>query len=216
MFPSLVEFYVLSFVALFTIVNPFSTAFIFAGLTGRASKIKKHLLAYRAAMVATTIFMVFLLLGNFILRFFGISIEAFKIAGGIIIFGIAMHMMWKQEPRFPHDKKIVTDQQISDDLAIVPIAFPFISGPGAIATVMILASQATSEIYVLPVVFAILSATLLCYLIMRNADIVVDYLGELGKRIATKILGLFLSVIAVQFVINGIMELLPQVISMLQ
>lgn len=200
------EYLIISVAALFVIVNPLTTAFVFVSLLPRASEAKRQRTARRAVVISTAVLLVFAVLGGAIFKLFGITLEAFRIAGGIILFGIAMGMI--RQGRDESEQSNV--EQSGDahpaaehDVSIIPLAIPFISGPGAIATVMILTSEAPTAWHIGIVFLAILIATITCYFSMVNSKYLVRYLGETGKEIATKLFGLILAVIAVQFVING-------------
>ncbi len=201
---SLVEYFIISVAGMFVIVNPLTTAFVFASLTTDSTDSEREQIARRAVIFSTGTLFTFALLGSLIFQLFGITLAAFRIAGGLILFGIAMGMLQKSEAP-DHDKADAKPSgKIADDISIVPLSIPFISGPGAIATAMILTSEAPGSWYVPIVFFAIAATTVTCYYTMVNARYVIRILGESGRKILTKIFGLILAVIAVQFVINGV------------
>ena len=211
---SLLNYLLISLASMFVIINPLSTAFVFASLVSNETEKEQRIIAQRATIISTIVIFVFAIMGKLIFKFFGISIPAFKIAGGIILFGIAYNMIWKQEPRFSHDRKSYKNTTIAEDLAIVPIAIPFISGPGAIATVMILVSEAPGDLYIIPVLIAVLMVTVSSYLAMVYSEEITKYMGNIGRRVMTKLFGIILAVISVQFVINGILDLVPKIVGL--
>ena len=205
----LIEYLFITIAALFVIVNPLTTAFIFVSLLPRASNTTIRTTAKRSSLIATGIFITFALLGGVIFKLFGITLEAFRIAGGLILFGIAMGMVRQGSDESeqatgndPHG-----DGKIANDISVIPLAIPFISGPGSIATVMILTSEAPSIWHVSIVFAAILLTTISCYFAMIYSHSLVKYLGETGKEIVTRIFGVILAVLAVQFVINGVLDI---------
>ena len=201
------EYLLITIAAIFVIVNPLTTAFVFMSLLPRANDARRKETAKRATLVSTGIFLTFALLGGVIFQLFGITIEAFRIAGGIILFGIAMGMIRKgrdEGEEVAEDGSEPAKTGPAQDVSIIPLAIPFISGPGSIATVMILTSEAPSVWHVGLVFLAILITTVTTYFAMIHSKILVRFLGETGKDIVTKLFGLILSVIAVQFVINGV------------
>ncbi len=202
---SLIEYFLMAVVGMFVIVNPLTTAFVFASLTSDTDDTEREMVARRAVIASTAMLFTFALLGSLIFQLFGITLAAFRIAGGLILFGIAMSMLNKSEA-LDHDKSDARPSRalLAQDIAIVPLSIPFISGPGAIATVMILTSEAAGFWYTMVVYFAIAVTTVSCYFTMVHSRHVIRWLGNSGRRILTKIFGLFLAVIAVQFVINGI------------
>lgn len=197
----LLAYLFVSIAAVFVIVNPLTTAFIFSSLVKNASDKEKRTIARKATLTSTIILITFALLGGVIFMLFGITLAAFKIAGGIILFGIGMSMLKESD-----EKMKLKDGKVSEGIAVVPLAIPFISGPGSIALVMILTSEAPSPIHVLVVFAAVLITTIACYYSMVYSKYIINYLGETGKQIVSKLFGLILAVIAVQFVINGILD----------
>jgi multiple antibiotic resistance protein len=204
----LFEYWLITIAALFVIVNPLTTAFVFVSLLPRASTQLRNRVALRSSLIATGIFVAFALLGGVIFKLFGITLEAFRIAGGLILFGIAMGMIRKGQDEGeevtgddPHG-----DGRLANDISVIPLAIPFISGPGSIATVMILTKEAPTAWHVLLVFLSIVITTGACYLAMIYAHHLVRYMGETGKEIVTRLFGIILAVIAVQFVINGVLD----------
>lgn len=201
------EYWLLTIAALMIIVNPLTTAFVFLSLVPNASERTRETIARRSVLVATGIFFTFALLGGIIFKLFGITLEAFRIAGGLILFGIAMRMISSGQGETRTSADVEVDGRIANDISIIPLAIPFISGPGSIATVMILTSEAPTIWHVSLVFLAIMLTTACCYFAMLYSKHVVRFLGETGKEIITRLFGVILSVIAVQFVINGILDI---------
>jgi multiple antibiotic resistance protein len=154
------------------------------------------------------VFFLFATLGGIIFQLFGITLSAFRIAGGIILFGIAMNMIRKSgdEDQEQAEEAKADPSRITDDISVIPLAIPFISGPGSIATVMILTSEAPTIYHTALVYLAVVACTVSCYFAMIHSQHIVRFLGETGKQILTKIFGLILAVLAIQFVINGVSE----------
>lgn len=211
---SIVEFLLITIAAIFVIVNPLTTAFIFLSLLPHADDAERQRVAKRSVVIATSIFFIFAILGGVIFQLFGITIEAFRIAGGLILFGIAMGMIRQGEQESEQDdhdgvaeelkkSKSKANKTPKRDISVIPLAIPFISGPGSIATVMIVTTEAPTPWHIGLVFLAILITTGTCYYAMIYSKYIVRFLGESGKEIITKVFGLILAVIAVQFVING-------------
>jgi multiple antibiotic resistance protein len=196
------SYLLITIAGIFVIVNPLTTAFAFMSLLANAPEKKKKEIALRATKISTGIFFIFALLGGVIFQLFGITLAAFRIAGGIILFGIAMGMISKRNS--DDESQTKPEGEITDDVSIIPLAIPFISGPGSIATVMILTSEAPTIYHTALVFVAVLITTVTCYYSMIYSKVIVRYLGDTGKQIITKVFGLILAVISVQFVINGI------------
>ena len=212
-FVTMLNYLLITVAAIFVIVNPLTTAFVFMSLLPYASDKRREQVARRAVLMSTGIFFVFALLGGIIFQLFGITLEAVRIAGGIILFGIAMGMI-RQGAGEAEQADVLADDGSDhspaakhfQSIAIIPLAIPFISGPGSIATVMILTSEAPTIWHVALVFLAILITAITCYFAMLYSKVLVERLGSAGKVIVTKVFGLILAVIAVQFVINGITD----------
>lgn len=208
MFPlvasGLFQYLLITMAGILVIVNPLTTAFVFLALVPDADADERRAIAKKATLTATGILVVFALMGGLIFHIFGITLHAFRIAGGIILFGIAMGMLGR---RSEHRGISGTERH---DVSIIPLAIPFISGPGSIATVMMLVSEAPSIWHTAVVYLAIIITTVLTYFAMVNSRHLVRYIGETGRQVITRLFGLILAVLAVQFVINGIVDLLHE------
>lgn len=200
-----------AFVAVLVITDPLGNTPIFASLLNHYSPQERHAIIRRACIAAVAILILFTLTGGIIFKIFGITIGAFRIAGGIILFGIASHMLSAQKSRVRITPGEQVEAQKKDDIAIVPLAIPLISGPGAIATVMTLQTQAKSALETGILILAILTSGLISYLTYRYASTFLMKIGETGINIMTRLLGLILAVMAIQFVINGIRDSFPEI-----
>lgn len=204
----LLDYWIITIAAMFVIVNPLTTAFMFVTLLPRSNETTRKAMAKRSTLIATGIFFVFAVLGGVIFKLFGITLEAFRIAGGLILFGIAMSMIHKgmDEGETASNSDPANEGKLARDISVIPLAIPFMSGPGAIATVMILTSEAPTAWHLVLVFIAIILTTVTCYFAMVYSNYLVRLLGETGKEIVTRIFGIILAVIAVQFVINGVID----------
>ena len=200
-----------AFVAVLVITDPLGNTPIFASLLQDNSVSERHAMIRRACLAATAILIAFALMGGFIFKIFGITLGAFRIAGGIVMFGIARDMLAAQKSRTQITPSEQVEAHRGGDIAIVPLAIPLISGPGAIATVMTLATQTQGVYGTAIVVAAILFSGLLSYFTYRYASHFLIKMGETAINIMTRLLGLILAVMAVQFVINGVRDSFPKV-----
>jgi len=202
-----VGFFIASFVSLFTIMNPFSTATVFHNISSGNTKAEKKFMAKRATVIAAVVLIVFTFLGAYILDFFSVTMEAFRIAGGILVFGVGYKMISTGKEHFSSDKeeKHAVDKE---DVSIIPLAIPMLSGPGAMTTALVLMNDAGGEIFsVLSIILSILIVCVISYIALINANALDSFLGETGTRVTDKILGLIVLVIGIQFVINGVKAL---------
>ena len=205
---SLWQFALLAFSSIFIIVDPFAVAPLFISMTVNDPVDKRNRMAWRASLAALVTLVVFALLGDAILRLFAITLGAFRIAGGIILFGIALNMLRVREAREIQTPEEIQEGAARDDVALIPLAFPLLSGPGAISTVVVLTQQARGRgiEYSIVILIAIFTTCCLSYVTLRNASRVMVVLGQPGLRILTRLMGLLLAVIAVQFILNGVEE----------
>ena len=197
---------VAAFASIFTIVNPFSTASIFLALTRDLDHTERKAIARRAAIFATGLLLVFTFVGSAILSFFSITLDAFRLAGGLLITAVGWQMVrGKRERLSSQNTKGVYHR---DDISIVPIAIPFLAGPGAITTVLVLVSESSSAFMTIQIGVAAIVVMVLSYIVLSESDRIVRYIGEAGKEAIEKIMGLIVLVVGVQFMINGMKAVL--------
>ena len=199
-----------AFVAVLVITDPLGNTPIFVSLLNQYDQQERRNILRRACLAAVAILVLFTLMGSVIFKIFGITIGAFRIAGGLILFGIAANMLSAQKSRVRITPGEQVEAQQKEDISIVPLAIPLISGPGAIATVMTLETQAKNFYETGIIVLAILTAGLISYLTYRYASAFIMKIGETGINIMTRLLGLILAVMSVQFVINGVRDSFPE------
>jgi len=203
---ALPQYAVVAFASLFILVDPLATAPLFIVMTAGDLPDKRRQTARRAAWTACLTLTGFALLGDLLLRLFSLTLSAFRIAGGIILFGIALNMIRLRRVREIQTPEEVQEGITQDDIALIPLAFPMLSGPGAIATVMALTQQAPTLGHRVVILAAIVVTCSLAYVILRHAVQVTAFLGQTGLRFLSRLLGLLLAVIAVQFVLQGVEE----------
>tara|TARA_B100000900_G_C20272331_1_gene590528 strand:+ start:66 stop:614 length:549 start_codon:yes stop_codon:yes gene_type:complete len=182
-------------------------------MTERFPQKEKFNIAKKGSLTAFITLILFSLLGSVIFNFFGITIEAFQIMGGILFFRNGLRMLDSKIGRSRTTPAEQEESEESDDIAISPIGIPLIAGPGAITAAMLLSSQ-TPQIYsYFTLIFSIFFVLSLVYLILRNGDVILKLLGTTGIRIIQRLMGLILMVIAVQFVINGAISIFKPLIT---
>ena len=197
------QFFILCLTTLFTLINPIGIAPLLVVMTERFSKDERVKIAKKGSATALITLLLFAILGSLIFSFFGITIEAFQIMGGILFFRNGLRMLDAKVGRSRTTPAEQEESQESDDIAISPIGIPLIAGPGAITATMLLSSQ-TPQIYsYLTLGFSIMIVLTFVYVILRNGDVLMKVLGTSIMRIIQRLMGLILLVIAVQFVING-------------
>jgi multiple antibiotic resistance protein len=204
------SFVLLSLSSLLVIVNPLGAAMIYVSMTSGFEDRQKRAIAVEASWYALVVLVVFALIGGLILELFGITLEAFRIGGGALLFLIGLDMV---NARVSRSKVTATEKYEgeTDDVAVMPIAIPMIAGPGAITTVIVLMDEARGLglwAYVV-VVISIAVAAVVTYLTMANADRVMGRVGQREFRAVNRIMGILLIAIAVEFVIDGLRTAFP-------
>jgi multiple antibiotic resistance protein len=203
MYPTL-EFAAISLSLIFFIVDPLGNIPVFLAMTQGKSPDEKRKTAFRASLVTFLILLVFAFVGEWILKLLRVTISSFQIAGGILIFIIALSMLQAQRSRAKSTPQEEHEKLEGEDVAIFPLAIPMLGGPAAITTVMVLINLSTSALQRGLVILAIFLTSLFCYLILAASVQLMRGLGQTGINILTRLMGLLLAVISVQFVIDGI------------
>ena len=207
---SLFAFFVTAFVSLFVTLDPIGNVPIFLSITPHNSEAERASMVTRAVLVVFIVLVVFALCGNLIFRFFGVTIEAFRIVAGLLLLKIAFDMMEAKPARVRHTPEEDAEGAKREDVAIIPLAIPLLSGPGTISSVVALTGQAVKSPSVVPMfgilLLAIALNVLIAFIALRSATPITRLLKETGTRVFTRIMGLILAAIAVQFVLTGIKE----------
>jgi multiple antibiotic resistance protein len=201
------QFALVTFASVLFIVDPIALIPTYLVITQNESSAQRQLTARRACVAAALILLAFALGGQFIFRLFGITLPAFRIAGGLILWLVAMDMLHAQRTTQEGTEEIVEGRE-KDDVALTPLAIPMLAGPGAISTVMVLAGQARTGIHSLVVYASIVLTLVVSWVALRVGERVLVRLGQTGIRVLTRIMGLLLAAIAVQFVITGVKDAL--------
>ena len=214
------SFFLLAFSSLFAVIDPLGAIPFFSGLTSHMDPAQKRRTLFRALAVSFGTLLTFVLAGHQVLELFGITLDAFRIAGGIIFFGIGLDMLQSKPRRWRTGMKkaYAADQEESeeeevDDPSITPLGIPLMAGPGSITTVMILTPQAPTEFGAGLVIVAVLGILIVTGVILMAADVVLKRLGQTGLKIIEKLMGLLVTVIAVQLVIDGLTPVIKRLIT---
>jgi multiple antibiotic resistance protein len=202
-------FLITSLISLFIIIDPPGNIFPYLALSAAYTPPAARSLAWQACLYAFLILALVIVAGRIILQFFGISIAAFQIAGGLILFRIAIDMLEGRGHFNRFDTSSSLDAADYRGVALVPLAVPLLSGPGAISTVLVLTSQARSYLQDGLILLALLIVLLVTYIFFRFAKFLLNYLKETGIRLLTRLMGLIMAALAVQFVITGLLAAFP-------
>jgi len=202
--------------SVFVIVNPLMVTSAFITLTAGASVDGRRAIIRKTTLVASAVLLVFALSGTLIFKFFSITMGAFQIAGGLILFSVAMGMLNAKPPRTKQTPEEMQEAMTRDDIAVVPLAIPMVSGPGSITTVIVLSGDAHSPANMAILFAAIVGTMAVVFVMLRNAARVQRFLGPSGLSITNRLMGLVLAAVAVQFVIGGVERVLPDLASALR
>jgi len=195
----MLSFATTAFISILFLVDPPGTVPAYLALTGSYTPARRRRTALVACVTATLTLMAFAAVGNFLFKHLGLTLPAFQIAGGLILFVVALDMI-----RAEHKEKSEEMNEATSDVAVTPLAIPFLAGPAALSTVTVLMSKAADTSESVMVFAAIALTGLVCYLTLRLAEPIQQRLGTTGIHVLGRILGLVLAGIAVQFVLDGL------------
>lgn len=205
------DFFVAVVVSLFAIVDPIGALPFFVALTDGLNREDREVVLRRASVVVVVLLAVFAVVGRFLFQAFGFTLAAFEIAGGLLLFIVAYEMLMGETARSrlnPADREEALARR--DEVSIVPLGIPLLVGPGAISTVMIYSGNASGDpVSILAVFLAIGLTAIATLLILQYGQQIFHRLGRVGVMALTRVLGLLLAAVAVQFVLNGVLAAFP-------
>jgi multiple antibiotic resistance protein len=211
----------LSFITLVTMVNPLAVIPSFVTLTDGVSRTGRARVALIAAMACIVVLTVFLIAGNWVFKFFGITVPAFQIMGGLIFFINALRTLVEQDDRRAYNiggDKRLADQDVEkadidpSSIAVVPLAVPMLSGPGAITSTMLLVNLYPRLEQKIAVIVAIFGVGVVSYVVLLAALPLSRFIGDRGRAVFTKVMALLLGAIGIQFIINGLKPVLMEIL----
>ena len=201
----MIELFVSAFVTFFVVIDPPGCAPIFASLTAGTDAAHRRMMALRSVAIASGILLFFALFGEDLLRALGVSLAAFRIAGGIMLFLIALEMVFERrtERREKRADEVAATPE-HEDISVFPMAIPMIAGPGSIASIMLLMARSDGLDQSLVVLGALAAILVLTLVALLTAGPLMKLLGHRIEAMITRILGVILAALAAQFVIDGI------------
>ncbi|HET8613813.1 MAG TPA: MarC family protein [Sphingomonas sp.] len=202
----MIALYFSALVTFFVVIDPPGCAPIFAGLTSGTDAAHRRAMAVRSTIVAACILVVFALLGEPLLRTLGISLDAFRIAGGIMLFLIALEMVFEKRTQRREERanEVAAHPEQYDDISIFPMAMPMIAGPGSIASAMLIMQKSHGIVDHIVVLAALATVLGLMFVALLAAGPLMRFLGYKVEAVITRLLGVLLAALASQFVIDGI------------
>lgn len=206
----MIELFGSALVTFLVIIDPPGCAPIFASLTRDASAAERRSMAIRSALVAWFILVFFALLGRPMLEALGIGLGSFRIAGGILLFYIAVEMIFEKRTQRREDRaESIQGTPEADDISVFPMAIPMIAGPGSIASMMLWVSHAETSVHILIVLAAMTVVILLTMISLLASGPLMRLVGDKIEAVITRILGVILAALASQFVVDGLRESFP-------
>ncbi|HWY68243.1 MAG TPA: MarC family protein [Terriglobales bacterium] len=202
-----IQYFIVALTSVFFLVDPFAALPTFLVIAADENPDERRRLAMKASVTCFVVLTSFALMGSLIFRFFGITLPAFQIAGGIILILMGLEMLQGRRSG-THETPGETEEGIAkEDAGIIPLGTPMLAGPGAISTVMVLMGPSPGWWRTVTIFIAITITSVASFLILSAADRVRQFLGETGIRILMRLMGLLLTAIAVQFIVNGLANL---------
>ena len=205
----MITFTISAFVTFLTIIDPVGLAPVVIGLTAHLNDIQRNTIITRAIVISAIIIAFFALVGRLLLDRLGISLYAFNIAGGVLLFLVAVDMLFGRASGTRETKAEEEEAMTREDISVFPLAIPMIAGPGTIATTILYVNLATvsgNPLSLLAVGAAIVSALFAAWLVMRSSQWIIHLIGRTGILVLSRILGILLAALAIQFVLNGVLE----------
>ena len=198
------------FTSLFTITSPLSTMPVFLTMTQSLDEKERRAVAIRSTLVAGCALLLFVLAGQFLFKFFGISTNGFRIVGGIIIFRIGFDML--QAKYTPMNLRKEEIKEYANDVSVAPLGIPLLCGPGAIANAIVLMQEAHSFEMKTALIVAIVLVYVVTFCLLRWAGQLVKFIGETGNNVMMRLMGLILMVIAVECFVSGARPILTEIL----
>jgi multiple antibiotic resistance protein len=198
------DFLLLSITSLIALINPIGIIPTYIGLLGDHDPQEHKNITYRAILCAFIVLMTFSIMGNLIFNFFGITMDAFRIVGGILFMRIGLDMVESKISRTKSTPKEQKEAESKDEIAYSPLGVPLIAGPGAITSVMILSNQVNSIYEKILFILSIVICMILTYIALIMGNTLSKKIGTTGIRIIQRLMGIILMVIAIQFIIDGL------------
>ena len=198
------EFFILCFSSLFALINPIGIVPIYLSITQDYNKRERDKIAIKAILFSFLVLLLFALIGDFIFSFYNITIHGFRIAGGILLLKISFDMIESKRSRSRTTPSEELEAEEKNDIAYTPLSIPLIPGPGSIASIMILSSEAKNTIDKLTLFATLIIVLIMTFFIFKVSKNLSKNFGKLGLRILQRIMGLILMVISIEFILKGI------------
>ncbi len=204
----LASFFLNTFIALLVIVDPFALLPVYISLTDRFTKEEQKKTIHKSMIASAALLFIFSVTGLGFFKLFGITLPAFQIAGGILLLYLGIDQLNLKRERMDEEEK--AESHDKEDISIFPLAMPLMAGPGAISTVVLMTTKITTAIEYSLLFIAIILVMFVCYLTLSASSILMKILGKTGLNLVSKLMGIIICAIAIQFVINGVEHILVE------
>ena len=207
----LLTFGILTFTSFFTLINPLGTMPIFMTMTSQLDVSHRNKTAKKAAIVSFITIIIFAFSGQLLFNFFGISVNSFRIVGGVIFFLMGMDMLQARLGKVKVNPSEV--KTYVNDISVTPLAIPMICGPGALTNAIVMMEDATTTPMKLVLIIAVIAVMIVTYIILYSSSKIMKILGETGMNVLMRLMGLIVMVIAVEFFFSGLRPILIDILS---
>ncbi|MFT4753162.1 MAG: multiple antibiotic resistance protein [Salibacteraceae bacterium] len=204
---------ILVFTSFFTLINPIGSMPVFLGMTNTLTEVQRRKTAWKAVVVAFFTLIMFAFSGQVLFQFFGISVNSFRIVGGIIFFIMGQDMLHARLGKMKFNDESEVNNYVSD-ISITPLAIPMIAGPGAITNSIVLMDDAGTLDKKITLIVVMALVMLLSFVVFMSATKISNFLGETGNRVLMKLMGLIVMVIAVEFFFSGLTPILQNILKL--
>ncbi|WP_017301427.1 MarC family protein [Nodosilinea nodulosa] len=205
--PVVLPLFAKAFLTLFVVIDPVGLTPLYLALVSDRTEEEQTQIATRAVVVSAAILLVFGLTGAYVLHNLGISLQAFQIAAGVLLFKIALDMIFIHQER--ETEAEAEEAEARQDVSVFPLAIPLIAGPGSLASILVLSRESTNYYLGLSVVLAAAGVVLiLCYIFLLLSQPLGKLLGQIGINVVTRVLGVLLAALAVQYMLDGLLSVL--------
>ncbi|QIQ20664.1 YchE family NAAT transporter [Zophobihabitans entericus] len=204
-----IQIFLQFFIGLFALVNPIGILPVYISMTDSEDKIQRAKTNKMANVSVAIILIVSFLVGSVILNFLSISINSFRIAGGILVVSIAMSMINGKLGEHKQTKQELTESIVKENVAVVPLALPLMAGPGAISSMIVWSTKYNTWDYIGGFIIVIMLFSFCCWLLFKSAPLIIRILGQTGINVVTRIMGLLLMALGIEFVVSGLRAIFP-------
>jgi multiple antibiotic resistance protein len=204
----MLDFLIQTFLTLFVVMDPIALVPAFLGMAGMRPRAEQLRLARKAVIVAGSVMLFFALFGQVFLRYLGINLAAFRASGGVLLFLMALDMVFARTSGARETSEEEQEAKAREDISVFPLGIPLIAGPGTLSSIMILTGKSISfegDLTVIAVAFFVLG---ICYLALRSGSRVIGLIGKTGVNVISRVLGVLLAALAVQYIADGVRSLL--------